>query len=130
MEKEEKYEKAEITSKIIGAAFAVHNELGPHYLEVVYQRALALELKSTGLNFNREVDVPIHYKGIKLDTRRTDFIIEDVLVEIKAKGVLENRDHEQILSYLKSSGYRIGLLLNFGGDKLDYHRKINSAGNI
>ena len=130
MKSNEQYEKSEITSKIIGAAFAVHNELGLHYLEMIYQRALALELKTTGLNFNREIDVPIHYKGIKLDTRRADFVVEDVLIEIKAKRILENRDHEQIISYLKSSGYRIGLLLNFGGDKLEYHRKINSAGNM
>ena len=130
MTAEEKYEKLEITSKIIGAAFTVHNELGPHYLEVVYQRALALEFGNLGLEFSREDKVPIYYKGTIIDTRRADFIVDNVLVEIKAKATLENRDHEQILSYLKSSGIRIGLLLNFGGDKLEYHRKINSAGNV
>ena len=125
-----KYEKSDITAKIIGAAFSVHNELGPHYLEVIYQRALALEFSSLGLDFNREIKVSIYYKGTEIDTRRADFIVENVLVEIKAKGGLEKQDHEQIISYLKSSGFRVGLLINFGADRLEYYRKINSAGNI
>jgi len=124
------YEKSELTSKIIGAAMTVHKELGPHYLEVVYQRAFSIELNNLGLELSRETPVPIYYKGRKIDTRRADFIIDNVLVEIKAKGVLEQRDHEQILSYLKSSGYKVGLLLNFGSNSMEYHRKINSAGNI
>lgn len=124
------YEKSEITSRIIGAALAVHKELGPHYLEVVYQRALALELSDLGMNFSRETHIPIYYKGRKIDTRRADFIIEDVLVEIKAKESLDKRDYEQILSYLKSSGYRVGLLINFGADSMEFHRKINSDGSV
>lgn len=127
---EEKYEKEDITRKIIEAAMTVHNELGPHYLEVVYQRALAMELGWMGMDFNREDKVNIYYKGKVIDTRRADFIVEDVLVEIKAKGALENRDHEQLLSYMKSSGFRIGLLINFGADRLEFKRKINSAGKI
>jgi len=88
----ESLEKSEITGKIIGAAMTVHSELGPHYLEVIYQRALEVELKAIGLNYSREENIPIYYKGEKLDTRRADFIIDGVLVEIKAKSQLEERD--------------------------------------
>ena len=124
------YEKSETTGIIIKAAMEVHNNLGPHYLEVVYQRALEREFNALGLEYSREVNVPIHYKGEKIDTRRADFIVEDCLVEIKAKEKLEAKDHEQILSYLKSSGFRIGLLINFGSDRLEIKRKINSKGKI
>jgi len=124
------YEKSETTSKIIGAAMAVHKEFGPHYLEVAYQRALAIELNNLGIDFSRETPVPIYYKDQKIDTRRADFIIENVLVEVKVKSELDQRDYEQILSYLKSSGYKVGLLVNFGAASLEYHRKINTNGAI
>ena len=126
----EDFEKKEVTAKIIRAAMNVHNELGPHYLEVIYQRALAIELTRFDLEFTRETDIPIYYRGEKIDTRRADFIVDDVLVEIKAKTELENKDHEQILSYLKSSGYRVGMLINFGGKKLEFIRKANRGGNV
>lgn len=118
------YPKSEITGKIIGAAQEVHSELGPHYLEVVYQRALAYELKQYFNDFSREVDVPIYYKDMKVDTRRADFLIEDVLVEIKAKATLESKDYKQLLSYLKSSGFKVGLLLNFGAKSLQVKRMV------
>lgn len=124
------YEKVDITGKIISAAFEVHNELGAHYMEVVYQRALAKELMSTGLEYNREVEVPIHYKGEKIDTRRADFLVEGCLVEIKAKNELEDRDYEQLLFYMKSGGFRVGLLLNFGAKKLQIKRMAYSKGTI
>ena len=119
------YPKSETTGKIIRAAQEVHRELGPHYLEVVYQRALAIELKKYTSEFNREVNIPIFYKDIKIDTRRADFIVEDVLVETKAKESIEKRDTEQLLSYLKSSKIQVGLLINFGADSLQVKRMIN-----
>ena len=121
----EKYNKADITGKIINAAIEVHKELGPHYMEVTYQRALALELKSHFSEFQREVKIPVFYKGEQIDTRRVDFLIEDVVVEIKAKSAFEARDFEQLLSYLKASNFRLGLLLNFGQETLKIKRMIN-----
>lgn len=117
--------KSEVTDKIIKAAIEVHRELGPHYLEVVYQRALAIELTQYFEDFSREIKIPIHYKGKIIDTRRADFLVDDVLVEIKAKGNFEPRDHEQILSYLKSANLKVGLLLNFGADRVEISRKVN-----
>jgi len=117
--------KSEVTDKIIRAAIEVHKELGPHYLEVVYQRALAIELTQYFEDFGREIKIPIYYKEKIIDTRRADFLVEDILVEIKAKGKLEARDHEQILSYLKSANLKIGLLLNFGADRVEISRKVN-----
>ena len=119
------YDKADITEKIIKAAIAVHKELGPHYMEVTYQRALALELKSYFPEFQREVKLPVFYKGEQIDTRRVDFLIEDVVVEIKAKSEFENKDFEQLLCYLKASKYQIGLLLNFGSKTIEIKRLIN-----
>jgi len=116
--------KSEITGKIIGAAMDVHNELGPHYMEVVYQRALQKELRSIRMNFGREVEIPIHYKGEQIATRRVDFLIEDILVELKAKEDLDSQDYEQLLSYLKTSGYKLGLIINFGAKKLQFKRII------
>ena len=119
------YYKSEITGKIIHAATEVHKELGPHFMEVVYQRALAIELKSCFEEFQREVDLPIYYKGDKIDTRRADFVIEDIMVEIKEKSCFEERDFEQILCYLKASNLKLGLLINFGEGKINVRRFVN-----
>ena len=121
----ERYEKADVTGKIINAAIEVHKELGPHYMEVTYQRALAMELKSRFSEFEREVKIPVFYKGKQIDTRRVDFLIEDIVVEIKAKKEFEEKDFEQLLSYLKASKKRLGLLLNFGTPTVDIKRMIN-----
>ena len=114
--------KGEITGRILKCAVEVHRTLGPGFQEVVYQRALAKEFEAEGLAFTREVWVPIFYKGVKLDTRRVDFLVEDVIVEIKAKGNLEDIDFIQTLSYLKASGYQVALLLNFGDQRLQSKR--------
>jgi GxxExxY protein len=110
--------KGELTGRILKCAIEVHKTLGPGFQEIVYQRALAKELEAEGLAFAREEWVPIFYKGEKIDTRRVDFVIEDVLVEVKAKAGLEEADFIQTLSYLKASGYRVALLLNFGAKHL------------
>lgn len=113
------------TERIIGAAIVVHRALGPHFLELTYQRALVYEFQIVGLEFGREVSVPIYYRGRRLHTRRVDFVVEEVIVEIKAKFELEPRDFEQALSYLKASGYKVALLLNFGAKRLEIKRIIN-----
>ena len=113
------------TEKVIGAAIDVHRILGPHFQELTYQRALAREFRERRLDFGREVWIPIYYRGRKLHVRRVDFVVEDRMVEIKAKVALEPRDFEQTLSYLKASSYKVALLLNFGAKKLEIKRIVD-----
>jgi GxxExxY protein len=119
------YPLSDVTARIIAAATEVHRELGPGFEEIIYQRALARELPAHGLEFSREVWVDIFYKGEKVGRKRIDFIIDQVMVEIKAKAELEAVDFVQTLSYLKASGYKVGLLLNFGSPKLGIKRLAN-----
>jgi len=122
----EDYPLSDITARIIAAAQEVHRTLGPGYMEVFYQRALAMELPSHSLGFSREVWIDVFYKGRELGRKRVDFIIEGVMVELKAKAALEDVDFVQALSYLKASGFPVGLLLNFGARSLEIRRLINT----
>jgi GxxExxY protein len=125
------YMHSELTSRIIAAAQEVHRTLGPGFEEVIYQRALARELPAHGLDFSREVWIDVRYKGLKVGAKRVDFVIgtpageASVMVEIKAKSALEDVHFVQTLSYLKASGYTIGLLINFGSAKLEVRRLAN-----
>jgi GxxExxY protein len=118
----EEYPLSEVTSRIIKAAKEVHKELGSGFQEVLYQRSLALEFPAHGLDFSREVWIDVHYKGQKVGRKRVDFIVEEVLVEIKAKAAIEDVDFVQTLSYLKASGNKVALLLNFGAKQLEVKR--------
>lgn len=119
------YPHSETTAKIIGAAKIVHKELGPGFEEVIYQRALALELAAQALDFSREVWIDIYYRGKKVGRKRVDFVVDKVMVELKAKSALEDVDFVQTLSYLKASGYTVALLLNFGTPNLGIKRLVN-----
>lgn len=121
----EKYPLSELTSHIIAAAIEVHKALGPGFEEVIYQRALAKEFPAHSLEFSREVWIDVLYKGEKVGRKRVDFIVEECMVEIKAKAALEDVDFIQTLSYLKASGYKVGLLLNFGAKRLEIKRLAN-----
>lgn len=105
----------EITERIIGAAIEVHRHLGPGILESAYEACLCYELSQSGLRFQRQVHLPIHYKGINLECAYTmDLLVEDaVVVEIKATEALAPIHSAQLLTYLKSSNKRVGLLINF-----------------
>ena len=124
-----RYPLSALTSRIIHAAQEVHHELGPGFEEVIYQRALAKELQAHDLEFEREVSIDVLYKGEKVGHKRVDFVIGDssgdVMLEIKAKRTLEDVDFVQTLSYLKASGYKVGLLINFGAIKLEVKRLAN-----
>lgn len=116
------------TYAIIGAAMEVHKQLGCGFLEPVYQEALAVEFSKRRILFQREVTLPIFYKGVHLDTPyRVDFICsKDIAVELKALAKLSGTEEAQLINYLKASGLKIGLLLNFGTRSLQYRRFILS----
>ncbi len=105
----------ELSKVVVDAAFAVHNKLGPGLLESVYEVCLAHELEKRGLRLQRQIPVPIRYDGIQLDAGlRLDLLVENCLVvELKAVEELLPVHEAQLLTYLKLTGHRLGLLLNF-----------------
>lgn len=109
---------------VIGAAMEVHSVLGHGFLENVYQEAMECELKERGIPYEREFQLPIQYKKTQVACAyRADFVCFDtVVVELKALRVMSGTEKKQILNYLKASGYRRGLVLNFGADRLQYDR--------
>ena len=117
------YKHSDLTAKIIGAAMEVHKTLGNGFQEVIYQRALAIELENSGLAFSREHEMPVEYKGVQIGTRRVDFFVEDkVMVEIKAVIKLEDVHLAQAINYLEAYKLEIGLLINFGAKSLEFKR--------
>ena len=112
------------TYLIIGAAMEVHRHLGSSFLEPVYQAALEAEFIERKIIHDREVTLPVVYKGHKLDVGyRADFVcFGEVLVELKSLDRLRDRDHSQVINYLSASGLGRGLLLNFGSSSLQYQR--------
>lgn len=121
------YKYSDLTGKIIGAAMKVHSTLGNGFQEVIYQKALAIELGKQGLGFQREVEMPIYYDGQQIGTRRMDFLVENrIMTELKAITKLEDVHLAQALNYLEAYHLEIGLLLNFGTKSLVYRRLINS----
>lgn len=120
------YEDSALTGRVIGCAMAVHNELGNGFQEVIYQRALGLELEDQGIHFAREVEMQVYYKSRFVGTRRVDFLIEGRLsVELKALIRLENVHLAQAMNYLEAFNLRIGLLINFGAKSLEFKRLTN-----
>ena len=118
----------ERTYTIIGAAMEVHKQLGHGFLEAVYQEALAIEMTDRGIPCNREVALPIIYKNQQFSTvYRADFVcFNDIVVELKAIKKLSGVEESQILNYLKATGFKTGLLLNFGNTSLEYKRFVHT----
>jgi GxxExxY protein len=114
------------TYAVIGAAIEVHKKLGCGFSEAIYCEALAMELESRGIPFRSEVELPIVYGERKLrHSYRADFICFDaVILEIKALPKLGPREEKQLISYLRASGHRIGLLINFGGNLIECKRRV------
>jgi len=112
-----------ITRDVIGAAMEVHNTLGNGFQEVIYQRALSIEMAAKGLNFSREHEMDILYKGEIIGNRRVDFFVEGrVMVELKALVALEDVHLAQAKNYLEAYNIEIGLLINFGAKSLQFKR--------
>jgi GxxExxY protein len=119
-----KYE--EITKKIIGCAMKVHSTLGNGFQEVIYQRALAIEMERQGLIYQREMEMTIFYENIDIGTRRVDFFVEEhVMVELKALIKLEDVHLAQAMNYCQAYKLPIGLLINFGAKSLEFKRVYN-----
>jgi len=116
----------EQTGAVIGAAIEVHREFGPGFLEAAYAKALEMELKDRDIPFVRELQIPLSYKGKATGVPyRADFFLEpDLIVELKALPDVGSRERRQVLHYLKATGTKRGLLLNFGRDRLQIERVV------
>ena len=105
----------------------VHSLLGNGFQEIIYQRALAIEMTLAGLSFEMEKEMKIYYRGHQVGTRRSDFFVEErIMVEIKAKSNLDDINLNQAMNYLEAYNMEIGLLINFGGKSLQYKRVHNN----
>ena len=121
----------DLTHTIIGCAMKVHGALGNGFQEVIYQRALGIEMEKAGLSFLREQEIPIYYDGQEIGSRRADFLVEScVLVELKAITQIEEVHFAQIINYLTAYQLEIGLLINFGEKSLQFKRFIKSAKSV
>lgn len=119
-----KYEA--LTHKIIGCAMTVHSVLGNGFQELIYQRAMVIEMSKQGLSFQREMEMTIHYDGKDIGTRRVDFFVEDnIMVELKAIIKLEDVHLAQAMNYCQAYNLPIGLLINFGSKSLEFKRVYN-----
>ncbi len=104
----------------------VHAALGNGFQEVIYQKALQMEMGLAGLSFVREMEMPIFYRGEQIGTRRVDFFVEDeIMVELKALISLEDVHLAQGINYLEAYNMKIGLLINFGSKSLQFKRLLN-----
>ncbi len=123
---DEKHKHSELTSKIIGCAMIVHKTLGNGFQEVIYQRALEIEMRLANLNFNREFEMQKIYREEQIGTRRVDFLVENTIsVELKAITKLEEVHFAQAINYLEAYNLEIGLLINFGETSLNFKRLTN-----
>lgn len=116
----------ELTHRIIGCAMEVHKILGSGFQEVIYQRALGIEMNKQGLGFKRELEMTIFYKEIEIGSRRVDFFVEEIIMlELNALSKLEDIHLNQAMNYCQAYSLPIGLLINFGAKSLEFKRVYN-----
>lgn len=121
----------DLTKRIIKCCFNVYYSIGCGFQEVIYQRALAIELAEEDLSFSREQEMPVFYKNQHIGTRRVDFLIEEkVLLEIKAVSTLGDQHLAQGINYLEAFKLEVGLLINFGAPKLEIKRLMKSENQL
>lgn len=125
-QKRTKEDFQDCTSEIIGCAMTVHSALGSGFQEVIYQRALEIEFQVAGLEYKREMEMPIFYREQNIGTRRVDFFVEEsIMVELKAVVELEKIHFAQAINYLEIYNIQTGLLINFGSTSLVFKRLYN-----
>ena len=113
----------ELSYRVMKAVFEVHNMLGPGFAESVYEEALAYELELRGIPFERQKVVTVRYKGRVVGTHRLDLVVDGkIILELKAVSALTDVFKQQTLSYLKATGLRLGILINFGTPRVEYTR--------
>ncbi len=123
----EELKYSELTEIIISAAMKVHRSLGPGFPEIIYQRAVEVELKNRNIVFKAEQELPVFYEGVLVGKRRLDLLVENkILIELKAVSEWEKKHFNQVLNYLEAFDVEIGLLLNFGLESLQIKRFINN----
>jgi GxxExxY protein len=121
------------THRALGCAMRVHSILGAGFPEIIYQRALAIELAREGMSARQEVEMPIYFRGQQIGSRRVDFMVEGpqpdkpILLELKAVPDLTDSHFAQIINYLEAYRLHVGLLLNFGSPSLQYRRFVKST---
>jgi GxxExxY protein len=114
---------SDITERVIGAAMRVHGALGNGFQEVIYQRAMAIEMTLAKLSFHREFEMPVMYREQQIGTRRVDFFVENsVMVELKVVTELQDVHLAQAMNYLEAFKLEVGLLINFGARSLQFKR--------
>ncbi len=119
------YPHKDLTEKIIGAAFEVHRELGPGFLEKVYEAALVQELEERGVRVSSQAEIAVRYKDQPVGVYYADLLVGGkVICEIKAVEGLSSAHEAQLIHYLKATGIKVGLLLNFGAKRLAIKRRV------
>jgi GxxExxY protein len=116
----------ELSYKVMQAVFEVHNTLGSGFVESVYEEALIYELELRGIAFERQKEIVVHYKGRTVGTHRLDLVVDDkIVLELKAVSALTDAFKQQTLSYLRATGAKLGILINFGTRRVEYTRIAN-----
>lgn len=119
----------ELSYEIVGLLYDVHNQLGNRYQEKYYQRAVEVKLKGKKISFKREIEVDLTIDNEKIGKYFLDFLIDNkVVLELKVKPVLTKNDYRQIRAYLQSCNLKLGILVNFYKERLEYKRILNSGG--
>ena len=116
----------ELSYEVMAAAFEVQNALGSGFLEKVYENALAVELTKRGIKVEPQREVQVIYKGITVGTYFADLLVNDeLIIELKAAEAIAKAHEAQLLNYLKATGKKLGILINFGKQKIEYKRLVN-----
>lgn len=121
----EKYPHQELTREIIGASYEVYRELGWGFLEKVYEVALAAELARRGVGVTSQAEIEVRYKGQPVGTYYADLLVENaVICELKSAQTIDAVHHAQLLNYLKATGIKVGLIINFGPKRVEVKRMV------
>lgn len=120
----------ELAYKVVGCAMEVHKNLGPGFIESVYEEAFKLELNANGISFESQKEYPVIYRGQEIKKFYCDLVVENkIIIELKAIKILGNIERAQLINYLKVTGLKLGLLMNFGEKSLVSERLVSTSQN-